>query len=169
MVVDQAKKLIKPDEKDVAVITVSHGDGYSCYLLPTLSGCVRYFLFSSTTFTTIPIFKFDLSRLHTCLMRTHSCEHFWNHMHQRVANEINKALPNVASDNTWCFVQTLRRPMVQERLLTAIRAAAQDRKRKKVVILSCFNGTGGAMFLKRLQERYLGDKPLLDDPSTSGL
>ena len=44
---------------------------------------------------------------------------------------------------------------MQKRLLDSIREAIESHKCTDVVVLSCFNGTGGATFLQRLQDMYI--------------
>lgn len=36
------------------------------------------------------------------------CEHFWGHLHARIAEKIDADFPGLAV-NTWCYVQTLRK------------------------------------------------------------
>ncbi|CAD7957770.1 unnamed protein product [Amoebophrya sp. A120] len=83
------------------------------------------------------------------------CEHFWGHLHARIRDRIAAEFPALKV-NTWCYLQTLRKPFVQKRFIDAIAGAieAGEGKVTKVVVLSCFNGTGGRQFLERLDSMY---------------
>lgn len=83
------------------------------------------------------------------------CEHFWGHLHSRIKHDILEKVDKELTDNTWCYVQTLRKQMVQERFHQAILDAVVKRGKKRVLVLSCFNGTSGRMFLERLESMYL--------------
>eukprot|EP00397_Hematodinium_sp_SG-2012_P030970 GEMP01032836.1.p1 GENE.GEMP01032836.1~~GEMP01032836.1.p1 ORF type:complete len:328 (+),score=64.37 GEMP01032836.1:23-985(+) len=91
------------------------------------------------------------------------CEHFWNHMHERIRLAILEKTG--ITDCTHAFIQTLRKPMVQKRFVDSVRAA-EARGRSKIFVISCFNGTGGAKFIERAQQRYLGVEPLCVKPET---
>eukprot|EP00392_Amoebophrya_sp_AT5.2_P001953 g1958.t1 len=81
------------------------------------------------------------------------CEHFWGHLHARIAEKIDADFPGLAV-NTWCYVQTLRKPFVQQRFADLITDCIEKHRCKNVIVLSCFNGTGGQMFLDRLETLY---------------
>lgn len=58
-------------------------------------------------------------------------------------------------------------PFVQKRFLDTIRTAIDTHQCTDVVVVSCFNGTGGATFLQRLQDMYISyvDPATTDDPA----
>lgn len=43
-----------------------------------------------------------------CVSHGDGCEHFWGHLHSRVAKAIGNRVPGLKW-NTWCYIQTLRK------------------------------------------------------------
>lgn len=88
----------------------------------------------------------------TAIILSHGggCEHFWEHMHRRVANAVTESTG--VSNVTWIAVQTGRSPESQDRLVKAIAAIKSERPNERILILSCFGGLSGTQFLERVNQ-----------------
>ena len=99
------------------------------------------------------------------------CEHFWNHLHRRIAASVTAAtgIQNVS----WVVVQTGRSEASKGRF----KAKADEMLSsgcEKLLLLSCFTGLSGAQFLQRLtprgsavDERLLGDNGWASHPAVA--
>lgn len=88
----------------------------------------------------------------TAIILSHGggCEHFWEHMHRRVANAITESTG--VTNVSWIPVQTGRSPESQDRLVKAIGAIKSERPNDRILILSCFGGLSGTQFLERVNQ-----------------
>jgi sirohydrochlorin ferrochelatase len=95
------------------------------------------------------------------------CEHFWEHMHRRVAMSVTERTG--IKDVKWLGVQTGRSPRSQDKLVNAINEILKNDASRRILILSCFGGLSGSQFIERinqgLQKRHL---PTLPSSSISG-
>jgi sirohydrochlorin ferrochelatase len=79
------------------------------------------------------------------------CEHFWEHMHRRVAMAVTEKTG--IQDVTWLGVQTGRSPQSQDRLVSAIEAVRNRTSiSRRILILSCFGGLSGTQFIERINQ-----------------
>ena len=79
------------------------------------------------------------------------CEHFWEHMHRRVAMAVTEKTE--IQDVSWLGVQTGRSPQSQDRLVSAIEAIrARTSSSRRILILSCFGGLSGTQFMERINQ-----------------
>ena len=79
------------------------------------------------------------------------CEHFWNHLHRRVAMAVTERTG--VKEVRWVTVQTGRSEASKARFKEAVAEIAKVPDCSKVLILSCFTGLSGAGFLARLAGR----------------
>lgn len=77
------------------------------------------------------------------------CEHFWEHMHRRVAHAVRDATG--IAQVSWLPVQTGRSPESQDRLAESVRLA-QSNGATNVLLLSCFGGLSGKEFIARVND-----------------
>ena len=96
----------------------------------------------------------------TALILSHGggCEHFWEHMHRRVAQEVTKATG--IEDISWLGVQTGRSAASQDKVVQAVKDIRAKDLTRRIVVLSCFGGLSGTQFIERvnqgLSKRELG-------------
>jgi sirohydrochlorin ferrochelatase len=100
----------------------------------------------------------------TALILSHGggCEHFWEHMHRRVAHEITETTG--IQTVSWLAVQTGRSPESQDRLVNAVDEIRRKDPSRRILILSCFGGLSGAQFIERVNGGLIKrNKPELKD------
>ena len=78
------------------------------------------------------------------------CEHFWEHMHRRVATEVTKATG--IQDVSWLAVQTGRSPASQDRVVQAVSDIKAKDLTRRILVLSCFGGLSGTQFIERVNQ-----------------
>ena len=79
------------------------------------------------------------------------CEHFWEHMHRRVAMAVTEKTG--IQDVSWLGVQTGRSPQSQDRLVSAIEAIrSRTSPSRRILVLSCFGGLSGTQFIERINQ-----------------
>jgi len=86
------------------------------------------------------------------------CEHFWNHLHRRIAASITQSTG--IEDVSWVIVQTGRSEAAKNRFkvkVDEILARGCDR----LLILSCFTGLSGKQFIDRLTPKSCTKDPRL--------
>jgi sirohydrochlorin ferrochelatase len=95
--------------------------------------------------------SFDPSR-ESALILSHGggCEHFWEHMHRRVAAEVTKATG--VDDVSWLAVSTGRSAESQDKLAQAVADIKAKDLTRRILILSCFGGLSGTQFLERINQ-----------------
>ena len=94
------------------------------------------------------------------------CEHFWNHLHRRVAHAVTAKTG--IKEVSWAIVQTGRSDAAKQRYRETVQAALVNKER--VLVLSCFTGLSGSQFLVRLARgeadpRIVGCKGWADHPA----
>lgn len=86
------------------------------------------------------------------------CEHFWEHMHRRVAQAVTDTVK--ISNVHWMTVQTGRSPQSQDALVDKLHAIGGT---DKILILSCFGGLSGTQFIERISQGLVRrNKPSLE-------
>jgi len=78
------------------------------------------------------------------------CEHFWEHMHRRVAMSVTEKTG--IKDVTWLGVQTGRSPQSQDKLVNAVSNILNKDSNRRILILSCFGGLSGSQFIDRINQ-----------------
>ena len=88
----------------------------------------------------------------TALILSHGggCEHFWEHMHRRVAHEVTKATG--IEDVSWLGVQTGRSAASQDRVVQAVSDIKAKDLTRRILVLSCFGGLSGTQFIERINQ-----------------
>ena len=89
------------------------------------------------------------------------CEHFWNHLHRRIAASVTAVtgIQNVS----WVVVQTGRSEASKERFKAKVDEMLSNGC-EKLLLLSCFTGLSGSQFLQRLTPRGgVADTRLIGD------
>jgi sirohydrochlorin ferrochelatase len=88
----------------------------------------------------------------TALILSHGggCEHFWEHMHRRVAQEITSTTG--IKEVSWLGVQTGRSPASQDRVIQAVADIKAKDLTRRILVLSCFGGLSGTQFIERVNQ-----------------
>ena len=88
----------------------------------------------------------------TALILSHGggCEHFWEHMHRRVANAITESTG--IQEVSWLGVQTGRSAASQDRVVEAVSQIRAKDLTRRILILSCFGGLSGTQFIERVNQ-----------------
>ena len=85
------------------------------------------------------------------------CEHFWNHMHRKIAAAVTAATQIETVD--WVVVQTGRSEASKLRFSDKVKTIFEENPHlKKLVVLSCFTGVSGEGFLDRLLKGQKDDR-----------
>jgi sirohydrochlorin ferrochelatase len=88
----------------------------------------------------------------TALILSHGggCEHFWEHMHRRVADAITETTG--ITDVSWLGVQTGRSAASQDRVVEAVSKIRAKDLTRRILVLSCFGGLSGTQFIERVNQ-----------------
>lgn len=88
----------------------------------------------------------------TALILSHGggCEHFWEHMHRRVADAVTQATG--ITDVSWLGVQTGRSAASQDRVVEAVSQIRAKDLTRRILVLSCFGGLSGTQFIERVNQ-----------------
>lgn len=88
----------------------------------------------------------------TAIILSHGggCEHFWEHMHRRVAAAVTEATG--VDRVSWIGVQTGRSATSQDRVVKAVSEIREKDPNRRILILSCFGGLSGVEFIGRVNQ-----------------